>query len=950
MTREPRSRPGGGEATNLFVGFLSRRAAGDVVDFERFCAENSELEAELRELEQHWEGLDEVLKQLVLPGQVYSKAGAVTISPPGGGDEESADLLREVLNRLSGRRASHARYTIRGEVGGGGMGKVLRVWDEDLHRNLAMKVVLREGGEPKAGHTGAVNSRLLRRFIEEAQVTGQLDHPGIVAVHELGIDPEGGVYFTMTLVAGRDLEKIFELVRTEQEGWNQTRAVGVLLKVCEAMAYAHSKRVIHRDIKPANVMVGRFGETYVMDWGLARVLGQKDSKNIRIRASTEPSSRIVQTDIDDARDTGRVSALVTMDGDIVGTPAYMSPEQARGDLEVLGPATDVYSIGAILYHLLTGHSPYLPPEKDRDALAVWTLARTHAPDPVLERSPDAPPELVAICDKAMARDPAQRYDGTMEVAEDLRAYLEGRVVRAYETGAVAEFKKWVVRNKELAVTAIGAIALLVGGSVTTSVVLAGKNDELTDANEERRRSAEVAERRAEQVLRLSDLTRLGQLEREAGSLWPAHPENVPGYEDWLETAGALVARLDVHLATLAELRSSTTPIPAEADARSGWRFERAEDQWEHDTLAQLVDELEAFADPETGRVPDVERRLAFARTVEERTLAGDDAAFRWAAAIESIADPDDCPFYDGLRIEAQIGLVPIGRDPRSGFWEFVHVQTGEEPERDPETGDLVLAEESGLVMVLLPGGTFWMGAQAAEPLGTNYDPDAGGNEFPPHPVHLDPFFLSKYEMTQAQWLRATRTAPSIYGPDTLLDDRRYSRLHPVEHVTWDECSETLASLFLELPTEAQWEYAARSGTTTPWWSGSEKETLLGTANLADRSARRVGATWPELDDWPTLDDGWAAHAPVDTFEPNRFGLFNVPGNVWEWCRDEFGGYDVEVGPGDGERAVTGSPYRVNRGGSFQHAARSLRSAHRNNSPPEMRHNHLGVRPARRLMR
>ncbi len=131
------------------------------------------------------------------------------------------------------------------------------MWDEDLRRNLAMKVILGKG-DHITGETPSVDSKTLGRFLEEAQVTGQLDHPGIVPVHELGLDDQGQVYFTMKLVKGRDLKAIFDLVHEGKEGWTQTRALNVMLKVCEAMAYAHSKGVIHRDLKPANVMVGKY--------------------------------------------------------------------------------------------------------------------------------------------------------------------------------------------------------------------------------------------------------------------------------------------------------------------------------------------------------------------------------------------------------------------------------------------------------------------------------------------------------------------------------------------------------------------------------------------------------------------------------------------------------------------------------------------------------------------
>ena len=158
-----------------------------------------------------------------------------------GGVESSRDFSSEVLQRLAERHGAFGRYRIKSEVARGGQGAVLRVWDEDLQRNIAMKVILGKGDAEATGKTPEVDSRTLDRFLEEAQVTSQLDHPGIVPVHELGLDSQGRVYFTMKLVKGETLETLFDKGHKGEDGWTLTRALGVMLKVCEAMAYAHSK-------------------------------------------------------------------------------------------------------------------------------------------------------------------------------------------------------------------------------------------------------------------------------------------------------------------------------------------------------------------------------------------------------------------------------------------------------------------------------------------------------------------------------------------------------------------------------------------------------------------------------------------------------------------------------------------------------------------------------------
>ncbi len=399
-----------------------------------------------------------------------------------------------ILERLGSRGLADARYRIDGELARGGMGVILKVWDEDLRRELAMKVVLERGREGSA-RADEIEPEILSRFLEEAQITGQLDHPGIVPVHELGLDSSGHVYFTMRLVKGRDLADVFRQVARNEAGWTVTRALGVLLKACEAMAYAHEKGVIHRDLKPANVMVGRFGEVYVMDWGLARVLDDPEGHGSRSAVRSE------------LREDTSAGALETIDGQVFGTPAYMSPEQARGETLLLTARTDVYAMGAMLYHLLSGAMPYRRSGEALSPFAILERLRSGPPAPLIELAPDAPSELIAIVEKAMARAPAARYEDIGELARDLAAYLEGRVVRAYRTGALAEFNKWVGRNRGTAAAIAAAILAVIGGLGSTSFVQARANDTLAQRNAElalardearngERRASEAAERAA----------------------------------------------------------------------------------------------------------------------------------------------------------------------------------------------------------------------------------------------------------------------------------------------------------------------------------------------------------------------------------------------------------------------------------------------------------------------
>ena len=442
-------------AVEVFSQFLARIDDGEVVDFEAFCAEHVELQDDLRRMHEKWSGMASAFSELS-----WSSRSAVEF--PEGSREA------ELLSKLSSGDRQGKRYESPTEIGRGGMGSVYRVFDPELRRSIAMKVLADEGAD----------ARHVSRFLEEAQVTGQLEHPGIVPIHEIGLDPDGRLYYTMPLIRGRDFKEIIDLVHAADDAeWSLHRALGVLVRVAEAMAYAHDKGVLHRDLKPANIMVASFGETYVVDWGLARVLANESrvSEGESLTTSRRQSSSGAET-----------SSLLTCFGDIVGTPAYMPPEQARGEAIQAGAHSDIYSMGAVLYHLLTGRVPYAGVGDQPSSKSILNRVREAPPVSVRSIKPDLPGELVAICERAMAREPSERFASMMDLADNLRAFLEGRVVHAYETGALAELRKWVARNRLLsAASATALIALVVGFLVSTRLFFeADANAKRADANAE----------------------------------------------------------------------------------------------------------------------------------------------------------------------------------------------------------------------------------------------------------------------------------------------------------------------------------------------------------------------------------------------------------------------------------------------------------------------------------
>lgn len=307
-----------------------------------------------------------------------------------------------------------ARYEDRGPIGMGGMGEVRRVFDRALGRTMAMKII----------RADRLDDPLTRsRFVEEARANAQLQHPGIVPVHELGWLPDERLYFTMQEVRGRTMASVIASVHAastygwaEAGGWTFRRLISAFQAVCRTVAYAHSRGIIHRDLKPNNVMLGEFGEAIVLDWGLAKAHGQRD-----VAVSTEAAVVMER-------------AMDTREGSINGTPAFMSPEAARGTHAASDPSSDTYSLGAILYTILSNRDPYEGPSA-RDVLDQ--VLRAPPARPGRSDGPVAPRELVDLCLWAMARDPADRPATASELAEGITRWLDGAQARERALATVA---------------------------------------------------------------------------------------------------------------------------------------------------------------------------------------------------------------------------------------------------------------------------------------------------------------------------------------------------------------------------------------------------------------------------------------------------------------------------------------------------------------------------------
>lgn len=539
------------------------------------------------------------------------------------------------------------------------------------------------------------------------------------------------------------------------------------------------------------------------------------------------------------------------DGGFQGTPAYAAPEQIQPAFGKPDRRSDVFALGVILYECLTGHRPFAGSNPESLFRAVLSLTPTSPRR--LNRAVTS--ELEAVVATALAKEQDLRYQTASDLAEDLRRVREHEPISVRKAGLWRRYRRWTERRPAVALGLATLLALLVAGLGLSGWFLF--RDRATLAN----------------VRHLADEHALAELaQRAREDPWPRLARGVDAMDAWLAEAEELRARLASRAPEEAELRREFEALPA--------------------TIATVRERREEAAG------------LA-ARTLEAHRAA-------WERVIAEIADVHANPSYGGLRVVPQEGLVPLGRDPHSRLFEFAHLPSGAVPEREPETGRLRVDTASALVFVLLPGGTFHMGAvrpgPGLPPESPNVDPQAEPDEGKVHAIQLDPFLLSKYLASRAQWARLGGGAP----PEPNWIPFRYTRedgariegdpdsVH-MGAISWRDATSALARHALTLPTEAQMEYAIRAGTSTVWPNGNDPAAFRASVRFEGES-------------------------PVFEGQPNPFGLVRIL-TIGQLAQDEFGSYELPVRPGDGLLLVHGGELHTGRGGNWR-SIPSMRSAAR----------------------
>ena len=753
---------------------------------------NDQVLERVRELASYWARAGELLGPEPAeraPGSVFHRVRA--------GRGNDTDVSESVAHALApGTRIAH--FTLVRFLARGGMGQVWEARDENLATDVALKLVLPE----------RIDARGLALFAREARAGGRLHHPNIVTTHAFGTS-DGLSWIAQELVEGSWTLKgsIDELrsLGTVPKGYYRSVA-GLVAQLADALQAAHDAGVIHRDVKPANVLVQADDTPKLTDFGLARIHDE---------------------------------SMLSRSGELMGTWAYMSPEQVRASRSRIDHRTDVFSLGVVLYELLTLRRPF---EGDTTQEIVAKILYHDPPDPTQVRN-QCPRELAVICGKALQKQPGQRYATAAELADDLRRHLAHEPILARPPGPVARAGKWI-RRHPVATTAL---------TVTATAMIVVSTLALWNA------------RLASDVLRLAASDDLDGLLVDQRDLWPPYPERIPHLSTWIDEAQELVGEMPDHVAKRDELRRAGRPVPgrASADDSSGadtlpavtWVYpeRQASKRWWDARLTELIDGLESLRDglitparvtPQFGW--SVGERLAFAKRLDADFSDGGEVLRVWQQDLPAIRER-----YPGLRLETLMGLVPVGRDQGSDLWEFAHLASGTVPRRDA-SGELEVDESTGIVLTLLP-------------------PDETSA----------PLLIGKFEVTQGQWLRLAGSNSSGFQEEYV--EARYLE-HPVERVDWHAATELLQRFALCLPRASDWEAACRAGTTTRFPFGDDERMLADHANIADEALRADGRGSPSWTYQP-WDDGFPFTAPVSETARNPFGLHGMLGNVTEWCSD-----------------------------------------------------------------
>lgn len=846
-------------------------------------------------------------------------------------------------------------------LGRGGQAVVWLAEDLRVHRRVALKVF---SGDQVA------TPELIGRFRREAALAAKAEHPAICPLLDFGLD--GRPWIAFRYIPGLTLAHILLEQRavdraggtgpitlpsatdastttpTSGPPLGREEIIRLIEKVARGIHAAHEVGIVHRDLKPSNIMVQPDGEPVVLDFGIARA-------------------------------DGFDLPTLTQTGDVLGTPAYLAPEQIEPRGKTVDRRIDVYALGVILFECLTGRRPFEVPHREGlyRAILEEEAPRLRSIDSRIGS------DLEVVVETALQKTADQRYSDALALAEDLRRILEHRPILARPIGPLTRALRWTRRNLAQTISATTVLVVLAAALVTTLSFL----KETRIALEGEREALAEIKRQKESVFRLRSAEVLDLLLVEQGAeLWPVVPDTreqatamLRQTDDWLGRADRLIRNLDepdpltgapslreqlamlearalprspeeidrdrrlhprwerlVELQTARAELLASDPIDqvglAELDLRieeanrvvdksRSWTFADPDESWWHSQLSRFVDLLDRIVNRRGTLTEDTEdegwsvrRRREFLATVVERSL--DDEAEAWAEAAGRVARH---PAFAGFTLLPRIGLVPLGPDPVSGLEEFWDLASGERPERDPDTQRLVMRPATGIVFVLVPEG------KVLRSMVPNGGPAQAGEET--REVYVAPGFMSKYELTRAQFERLFCYQPRDFSRSLILPtgEPRNGPLNPVTGVENRDARKLLSRFGMAVPRGEFWEWAARGGSKGRWETGDDPAALLGHARLLGWEANGR----PREPDWTDHDDV----CDVGMFAPNAYGLYDVHGNVAEWAIDYV-------------RSPDNYRLRYALGGSYRDGPEGAAFDHWFITKIETRTPFIGIRPSR----
>jgi serine/threonine protein kinase/formylglycine-generating enzyme required for sulfatase activity len=911
------------EAIAVYLEAVDR---GEIPSRDKFLADHRDVAAELQSFFADQAAFDSGQQAAVRLKAVLRTTGTPTNEPMLTRQQHGVPSSKGVI-------CNFGDYELLEEIARGGMGVVFKARQMTLNRVVAVKMIL-------AGSLAGQED--VERFHTEAEAAAKLDHPGIVPIHDVG-QHDGQHYFSMGFVEGKSLA-----TRVAQGPLPVREAAEIVKTVAEAVQYAHGKGVIHRDLKPGNILLDQEGKPRVTDFGLAKL--------------TESGSDLTGT------------------GQVLGTPSYMPPEQAAGQVSAVGRQSDVYSLGAILYCLLTGRPPF------QAATPLETLLQVQKLEPVAPKNlnPGIPLDLNTIALKCLEKDPARRYQSAQVVAQELQRFLNGVPIVARPISTVERSWRWCKRRPLIPSV---VAALLVISSIAGLVVHhSAENGRQQNLRSQVGTALDVVQSNRGLAVPVG-LKKLQDLPRGlvVAELRSRDELAVQKHKPGLAYARAAFGDVDVEFlcsqvkdATLDEVDNLAAALGHARDAaltKIAALAQQAHEvaDWRHKVrlavLALHLGDHRLAADMcQIENRPDPIQRAIFI-----------DEFPNWHGGLERLAAQAQSQSESALRSGLALGVggIPAKRLTERSAWQTVlNDWFREQPDSATHSAadwalrqwnvDLpVLANSSrpldsrdwfvnslGMTLVKVRAGQFVRGEIVQ-------DPNDQSIRQPHQMVTLRAFYLCDREVTKAhfqEFMNDPQCPPKDKPANFNRGDNLDMREHPQAFVNWYDavlfCNwlsrrEGLAPCYkrtgrqerfgnteydewrlpahatgYRLPTEAEWEYASRAGATKEFTCGSAQELLPKYAVLQASRAERAGGKLP-----------------------NAWGLFDMHGNLWEWCYDwaaAYGAGDVS----DPVGASPGSASRIHRGGGWDCNPFHCQSASRSWAPPDSRGSNIGFRVAR----